>query len=70
MLKVLKNEKNRFKIEGGNKPLTTEDYINHPHDKIIRNVLQDKEEGAYFINKALNLKEEEKLTDKNIYNYN
>ena len=46
------------------------EYINNPHDKIIRNVLLDKEEGAYFINKALNLKEEEKLSEKNIYNYN
>ncbi len=47
-----------------------QEYINNPHDKIIRNVLLDKEEGAYFINKALNLKEKEKLSEKNIINYN
>ena len=46
------------------------EYINHPHDKIIRDVLLDKEEGSYFINKALNLKEEEQLSEKNLYNYN
>ncbi len=46
------------------------EYINHPHDKVIRDVLLDKEEGSYFINKALNLKEEEQLSEKNLYNYN
>ena len=50
--------------------MATEEHVNNPHDKIIRDVLLDKEEGAYFINKALNLKEEEKLSEKNLYNYN
>lgn len=50
--------------------MNTEEYINNPHDKIIRKILLDKEEGSKFINKALNLKEEEKLTEKDINHYN
>ena len=50
--------------------MSTEEHINNPHDKVIRDVLLDKEEGAHFINKALNLKEEEKLAERNLYNYN
>ena len=45
------------------------EYINNPHDKIIRKILMNKKEGKAFINKALNLKEEEKLKEKNIENY-
>ena len=49
--------------------MDTEEYINNPHDKEIRKVLMNKKEGKIFINKALNLKEEEKLKEENIEDY-
>ena len=42
-------------------------YINNIHDKVIRDTLMDKEEGAVFINKALNLKE--KLRGQDLEHY-
>ena len=49
--------------------MATEEHVNNPHDKEIRKVLMNKKEGKMFINKALNLKEEEKLEERNIENY-
>ena len=49
--------------------MATEEHVNNPHDKEIRKVLMNKKEGKIFINKALKLKEEEKLKEENIENY-
>ena len=42
--------------------------INHPHDKIIRKILEDKEEAVIVINMAL--KREDKITAEEIELYN
>ena len=37
-----------------------ENYIKHPHDKAIKNILSDKQEVALLINEVLELKEKVK----------
>ena len=42
--------------------------VNHPHDKIFRTILNDKEEVAKLINKTIDL--DEKITKEEIEKYN
>ena len=46
-----------------------ENYIKHPHDKAIKNILSNKQEAAILINEVLELKEREEIKPEQIAEY-
>ena len=49
--------------------IVKEKYINHPHDKAIKNILSDKQEVAILINQVLELEEKAKIKPSEIVEY-